>query len=918
MPSHAIQVRSASERSGSDIAILFSEHAQVEFRRWPAYDAAMDGTRARPKRLRQLMLGILLVVLVAAALISAAYWSAISHLRAAQFARRNDSYSDAERHLASCWRLPGLKDNWELEHNLVAVQQGHLADEEAWRARARRSKADGVLILEALAKGNLAVFQWNEARGYAEAILEREPAHARALWLRGRTWVKLQQEPKALDDFQQALEHEPDAAEIHLSLADLLHKLGHVREADGHYRRLLAELPGDPRVILALAHCRQEEDLRSDARKLVETLLAARPQSVPALVERGRIALRSGQIDDAEQWLRRAFELRPDDTEASHLLQLCFDAQRKTDDLVAKRLATSEPAQVAVRLKIQDAPRDPALLVEQGRWLMRAGEWREAVGWFYLALKEDSQYVPAHEALAEYFLMADQPARAKHHARLAGQSSPTQAALTKPSPFPTISLTELPQADEAQEAEVRRLCATCHTYPPPESFPRVNWRKEVKQGFDLLRDSALSGDSPSLESVVLYYERRAPERLPTIERSPTSKPSHFKFEPLRSGWLENVPPYPGMANLQLADLAGDDKLELLANDTRLNRVLLMKPYGSPSDSEVLPQVLGPCHTAVVDLDADGQREILVASLGQFYPTDAKVGSVQWLSRNKAGKFDVQTLLDNVGRVSDVQAGDFNADGKLDLIVAAFGWRRTGEILYLENQTIDWSKPEFTRHVVETRHGAIHVPIVDLDRDGRLDFVALLSQEHETVVAYLNEGEGAFRPKTIFVGPHPAYGSSGIEVTDLDGDGDHDVLLTNGDVLDRPYLLKPYHGIQWLENKGAYPFEHHALASLYGASRAVAADFDGDQDLDVVATSFLPRLEFPDREKLQLPSILLLEQTARGQFKTHVLESGACDHFTCTAGDWDADGDADFAVGNFSWKRSHAITDAAVLWFNRAH
>ena len=80
-------------------------------------------------------------------------------------------------------------------------------------------------------------------------------------------------------------------------------------------------------------------------------------------------------------------------------------------------------------------------------------------------------------------------------------------------------------------------------------------------------------------------------------------------------------------------------------------------------------------------------------------------------------------------------------------------------------------PKFETFVVDARHGAIHVPVVDLNGDGHLDFVALLSQEHETVVAYLNEGNGAFRPETIFVAPQPAYGSSGIDVTDLDDDGD---------------------------------------------------------------------------------------------------------------------------------------------------
>ena len=58
------------------------------------------------------------------------------------------------------------------------------------------------------------------------------------------------------------------------------------------------------------------------------------------------------------------------------------------------------------------------------------------------------------------------------------------------------------------------------------------------------------------------------------------------------------------------------------------------------------------------------------------------------------------------------------------------------------------------HVVDERHGAIHVPVCDLNGDGRPDFVALISQEHETVVAFLNEGGGRFRKETLYTAPHP--------------------------------------------------------------------------------------------------------------------------------------------------------------------
>ena len=40
---------------------------------------------------------------------------------------------------------------------------------------------------------------------------------------------------------------------------------------------------------------------------------------------------------------------------------------------------------------------------------------------------------------------------------------------------------------------------------------------------------------------------------------------------------------------------------------------------------------------------------------------------------------------------------------------------------------------------------------------------------------------------------------------------------NGDVYDSP-LMKPYHGVSWLENKGPErPFVRHAIGAVYGAT-----------------------------------------------------------------------------------------------------
>jgi hypothetical protein len=330
-----------------------------------------------------------------------------------------------------------------------------------------------------------------------------------------------------------------------------------------------------------------------------------------------------------------------------------------------------------------------------------------------------------------------------------------------------------------------------------------------------------------------------------------------------------------------------------------SKVMLLRPYEPAPAWKVLARVPHPAHAEIVDLDGDGIPDILVACLGSFPPTDERVGSVVWLRGKPDGTFTSHTLLDKVGRVADVQAADFRGTGKLDLVVAVFGWQSTGEVLFLENHTTDWNSPKFVPSVIDSRHGTIHVPVADLNGDGKPDFVALISQEHETVVAFLNEGNGKFRAKTLYSAPHPGYGSSGIQLVDLDGDGKLDVLYTNGDVLDEPYLFKPYHSVQWLRNLGNLRFEHHHLTPMYGTHRAVAADLFGTGRPAVVAVSFLPEDKFPDRRKRKADAILVLEQVAPGKFERHSLATVDCDHVTCAVGDLYGRGQLDIVVGNFT-------------------
>src|SRR5262245_59415825 len=458
--------------------------------------------------------------------------------------------------------------------------------------------------------------------------------------------------------------------------------------------------------------------------------------------------------------------------------------------------------------------------------------------------------------------------------------------------------------------QVQTFCSSCHVYPPEDCLPRSAWREEIERAYRFFAESGLKRAAPPFEQALQYYEGTAPPELPPALFEPATTPLPVAFEKIPVAALPAAAP-PAVSNVNLVHLFDEKRLEVLACDMGRSQVRVYRPYEPSPMWRILANVPHPAHAEVVDLDRDGIKDILVANLGSMTPTDDRCGSVVWLRGNPDGTFTPHTLLANVGRVADVQAGDFRKTGKLDLIVACFGMHRTGDIRFLENQTTDWSQPKFVSRTIDGRAGAIHVPILDLDSDGKLDFVALISQEHETIVAFLGDGKGNFTPKTLFTGPHPAYGSSGIQLVDLNGDGEVDILYTNGDSFGKPHLLRPYHGVQWLENKGNLSFVHHPITPLYGAHRAVAADFTGSGRMEIVAVSYLPAEFFPERDEKKLDSVIYLEQVTPGQFARHSLQTKMCDHVTCAAGDLFGRGRMDFVIGGFG--ASAAMNAGITIW-----
>ena len=452
--------------------------------------------------------------------------------------------------------------------------------------------------------------------------------------------------------------------------------------------------------------------------------------------------------------------------------------------------------------------------------------------------------------------------------------------------------------DSLAESRIVAFCSDCHPMPRPESFPRDRWHKEVQIGYEFYARSGRNDlDPPPMRQTVAWYRSRAPQEVLFSKPKEAETPLGVKFSVDKLPWTGPKGQMPEIAHMRLARLAPDTRPLLLLCDMRFGNVWSVDVRHAQPYPKSLARLKHPCHIEPCDLDQDGNIDLIVADLGSSRPSDHDRGRVVWLrSADDSSSMEEIVLASGLGRVADVRPADFDADGRLDLVVAEFGHYQTGRILLLENLAASKEPPRFEIKVLDQRPGTIHVPVHDFDGDRRLDFVALISQEWEHVEAFLSRPGGRFDRRVLWAGPDLTFGSSGIELFDLDRDGDMDILYTNGDAWDNMYAT-PSHGVQWLENLGDVRFAYHRLTDMPGAYRALAGDLDLDGDHDILVTAWLPPPVMPGGVlAAPLASIVCLEQIEPGEFVRHTLETGSPYYATFELADFDGDGDLDFALG----------------------
>lgn len=443
----------------------------------------------------------------------------------------------------------------------------------------------------------------------------------------------------------------------------------------------------------------------------------------------------------------------------------------------------------------------------------------------------------------------------------------------------------------------QQYCSSCHIFPEPNLLdkktwqnsvlPNMGWRLGIKKADDAPYANFEMADRESLmqlniypeepllkqkdwDKIVKYYIENAPD-------TPLSQKPHPNIEENLS-LFTGKPFYIGKSQSPGVSMVKFDATskQLYVGDTK-KALYIFNPKFTLVSNWFMP-------SPPVDIDFPTAKAPRIMCIGSMAPTQVRNGN--FFSFDPDNKYKATDLqYDSLHRPVSFTTGDLNKDGVEDAIICSFGYY-SGSISWYES--MDPKK----QHILLSQPGARRAVITDFNKDGLPDVIALMAQAREELVLFTNKGNGQFENSQLYTFPS-VYGVSDFEIDDFNKDGYMDILVTNGDNWDLSPIKKYYHGVRILTNNKNKGFEETYFYPSYGATRARAADFDLDGDLDIALISFSDDLAKTDY------GFLFLENDGKLNFVPNATSAAANGKWiTMEVADIDSDGDEDIVLGSF--------------------